>query len=227
MGQDHSRQEVRETYERIADGFAPTRRHPWPEVERFVEAEARRVDAGAAAGLDVGCGNGRHAELLGGCCARVLGVDISARLAELAKERARSKGWADGFVPMVGEATQLPCKPGTVELALYIATIHHLPDRRLRIRSLRELRAALSGSGTALVSAWSVQDDRFEARRTPQPRNRGFDTVLDWTLPTGETVGRYYHIYTLAELSEEVRRAGLTIIDEEVSSGNCYVTVGR
>jgi len=54
-----TRRDVRATYEAIADHFSKTREYAWPEVESFVE-NADGVDRA----LDVGCGNGRHSELL-------------------------------------------------------------------------------------------------------------------------------------------------------------------
>ena len=75
------RRDVRETYEYIAEHFAKTRAYPWPETEAF--CEGRR--AGTA--LDVGCGNGRNAELLADHADRVVGVDVSGALLSLARER--------------------------------------------------------------------------------------------------------------------------------------------
>ncbi|MFB6229360.1 MAG: SAM-dependent methyltransferase, partial [Halobacteriales archaeon] len=52
------RRDVRETYERIAAHFAQTRPEPWEEVAGFLDGRS------GAVGLDIGAGNGRHAELL-------------------------------------------------------------------------------------------------------------------------------------------------------------------
>ena len=73
--------DVRETYEHIAEQFSKTRAYPWPETKAF--CEGRR--AGTA--LDVGCGNGRNAELLADHADRVVGVDASGGLLDLARER--------------------------------------------------------------------------------------------------------------------------------------------
>jgi len=79
-----------------------------------------------------------------------------------------------------------------VDLAVYVATLHHLPTRESRIASLDELARVLSPRAAALVSAWSTEHDRFDA-------DEGFDTTVDWTLPGGETVPRFYHVYDPAE----------------------------
>jgi ubiquinone/menaquinone biosynthesis C-methylase UbiE len=212
---DPSRADVRATYDEIADGFAATREYAWPEVVAFVERDA---DGGGTA-LDLGCGNGRHSELLAEHVDRVLGVDASRELLALARERATERGWAETFAPVTGDAATLPLPDDSVDVAVYVATLHHLPTRALRVESLRELGRVLTPDGRALVSAWSTEHDRFAGH------DEGFDTTVDWTQPDGETVGRYYHIYDPAEFDADLERAGLTVEERVVSSGNCYATI--
>ena len=201
---------VRATYDRIADHFSSTREYPWPEVESF--CAGRR----AATALDIGCGNGRHTELLAEHADRVIGLDVSRELLSAAGERAPEAAL------VAGDAASLPIADGSVGLAVYVATLHHLPTRCLRRESLDELARALDDDGAALVSAWSTAHDRFEADADAET---GFDTEIDWTLPGGETVPRYYHIYTLAEFDADLAASDLTVIESFVSSGNCYAVV--
>ncbi|ADJ15591.1 class I SAM-dependent methyltransferase [Halalkalicoccus jeotgali] len=208
---DESRR-VRETYDRIASHFADTREHPWPEVEAFLEGRQGTL------GLDVGCANGRHAQLLAARTDRVLGVDASRGLLFEARTRARDRGF--GVDLLQGDAAALPVRSERVDLAVYVATIHHLPDRETRVGSLDELARVLAPGGRALVSAWSTAHGKFDAEA-------GFDTTVDWTLPGGETVPRFYHIYAPEEFRAEVEDSALAVESFEVSSGNCYATVKR
>ncbi len=205
---------VRDTYDRIATHFASTREYAWPEVEAFVEAS---VDGTEDVGLDLGCGNCRHAELLAaGGCDDVVGVDVSRGLLETGRERAIERGF-DAHLCQADAAT-LPLANATVDVAVYVATLHHLPTASARQASLDELARVLKPGGRALVSAWSTAHDRFE-------ETDGFDTTVEWTLPGGDTVDRFYHIYSPEEFESEVEASALTIIDWELSSGNCYATV--
>ncbi|WP_160132716.1 class I SAM-dependent methyltransferase [Halococcus salsus] len=214
MGDEPSRRDVRETYDRIGGHFSRTREHPWPAVERFVEA-ADRVDRG----LDLGCGNARHAEVMTERVERVVGVDLSRSVLDAARERRRERGFAVDLCQ--GDATALPIAPRSVGLAVYIAAVHHLPSRDARLASLDELARVLTPGGRALVSAWSTTHDRF-ARET------GFDTTVDWTLPGGETVARYYHIYDPAEFATDLERSRLDVERTFEERGNCYgVVAGR
>lgn len=210
---DPSRTDVRATYEHIGDHFSKTRAYAWPEVEGFVE-ERDEVDLA----LDVGCGNGRHLEVLQRRADRVLGLDVSRPLLDVATERVPAASL------VLGDASTLPIRSGIVDLAIYVATLHHLPSREARVESLDELARVLAPAGRALVSAWSTAHERFDA---PAEAEEGFDTTVDWTLPDGEIVPRFYHIYAPAEFRADVESSALTIETFEISSGNCYGTVRR
>ena len=205
------RGDVRETYDEIASHFAATRAHPWPETEAF--CEGRRV----AVALDVGCGNGRNAALLVEHADAVVGLDVSGALLSLARERVPDAAL------LQGDAARLPVGDDAADLAVYVATLHHLPDRSLRRRSLEELARVLAPGGDALVSAWSTAHDRFDADADAED---GFDAHVDWTLPGGEEVDRFYHVYDPAEFRTDVTDSGLDLVECWLSSGNCYAVVG-
>lgn len=204
---------VRAVYEEIASHFSKTRAYPWPEVDAFlddVSADEVRLS------LDVGCGNGRHAALLTSLSERVLALDVSRGLLS----EARSTVDTHGPVRLLqGDATSLPILSGCVDVGLYVATLHHLPDRQTRVESLSELDRVLRPGGRALVSAWSSEHDRFDVDPGAE---EGFDTTVDWTLPGGETVPRFYHIYARPEFEADLRASGLVTEESYVSSGNCY-----
>ncbi|KAB1188904.1 MULTISPECIES: class I SAM-dependent methyltransferase [Haloferax] len=211
---DEPRTAVRETYDRIASHFASTREYPWPEVESFVTDATAGGPATRA--LDLGCGNGRHVELLSGHADDVVGLDVSRGLLDEATTRATARGFDAGLVQ--GDASRLPFVDDTFDLAVYVATLHHLAPREARVESLNELARVLTSDGRALVSAWSTAHDTFD-------RDEGFDTTVDWTLPGGETVPRYYHIYSPDEFDADLDASSLTVVESEISSGNCYAVV--
>jgi SAM-dependent methyltransferase len=206
---------VQAVYDRIADHFASTRAYAWPEVESFVTAVADHDGLGRA--LDLGCGNGRHTELLAEHGADAIGVDVSRGLLSTAATRQREHGFAADLAQ--GDAATLPFADATVDQIVYVATLHHLRPEATRRQSLAALGRLLRPGGLALVSAWSTAHDRFDAETS-------FDTTVEWTLPGGETVDRYYHIY-----DPDAFRAALNAVEVieplivTVSSGNCYAIV--
>lgn len=204
------RRGVREAFDRIASHFAATRPEPWEEVAEFLAGRSGRV------GLDVGTGNARHAELLARCAEVVVGVDVSLGSLGTARVRAAERGFAVGLVQ--GDAAGLPVRSGVVDLAVYVATLHHLPSRALRLGSLDELARVLRPGGMGIVSAWSTTHEAFD-------RTVGFDTMVDWTLPDGTVVPRYYHIYDPVEFEADVRESRLGVERVFVAKGNCYAVV--
>ncbi len=202
--------DVRATYDRIAAHFAKTREYAWPEVESFLDGRTGKI------ALDLGCANGRHAELLADHADRVVGADVSAGLLAEARERATEREFDLDLVQC--DAARIPLADASVGLAVYVATLHHLPTREARVGSLDDLARVLSPDGTALVSAWSTAHDKFD-------REEGFDTTVDWTLPGGETVPRFYHIYSPEEFREDLDASALKPQDVSISSGNCYAVV--
>lgn len=212
---DRAAGSVRAVYDRIADHFASTRAYAWPEVESFVTAVADHEGLGQA--LDLGCGNGRHTELLAEYGADAIGVDVSRGLLSAAATRRRDHGFAAALVQ--GDAATLPFADATFDQIVYVATLHHLRPEATRRQSLAELGRLLQPGGLGLVSAWSTAHDRFDAETS-------FDTTVAWTLPGGETVDRFYHIY-----DPDAFRAALNAVDAiepltvTVSSGNCYAVV--
>ncbi|WP_436902092.1 class I SAM-dependent methyltransferase [Halovenus halobia] len=212
---DPDPERLRAVYDEIAEHFDKTRAYPWPEVEEFLNGSAGEW------ALDIGCGNGRHTALLAECANHAVGLDISRGLLETARERMVEDGWEGELVQ--GDSARLPMASNQVDLALYVATLHHLPEREGRVQSLRELKRILRDGGRALVSAWSTAHDRFE--NYDGTESDGFDTTVDWTLPGGETLGRFYHIYAPDEFEADLRASGLVIEESFVSSGNCYAVV--
>ena len=202
------------TYDRIASHFSKTREYAWPEIETFLDGRT------GGTGLDLGCGNGRHAEVLAEHTERVIGLDASTGLLAEATERSHERRF--GLDLVAGDAGTLPLRENSVDLAVYVATLHHLRPRERRLGSLDELARVLTPDGHALVSAWSTAHTRFEDEETD---GDGLDTEVDWTLPGGETVPRYYHVYDPEEFDRELAESELVVEESRVSSGNCYAVV--
>jgi ubiquinone/menaquinone biosynthesis C-methylase UbiE len=187
-------EDLQAVYDRIATHFSQTREYAWPEVEAFIENEVDRCGSLDLA-LDLGCGNGRHAQALAEAGAEVVGLDVSRGLLSEAQNRATERGFDVALVH--GEGSRIPFSDNQFSQVIYVATLHHLRPRASRQQSLSEVGRVLAPGGRALVSAWSTAHDRFET-------DEGFDTTVDWTLPGGTQVGRYYHIYDPEEFEADL-----------------------
>jgi SAM-dependent methyltransferase len=103
-----------------------------------------RLPARCRLALDVGCGTGGFARLLAGRCDRVLAVDLSTRMVEVA--RARSGGHPN-LDYLVADAAAWPFHRGRFDCVASIAAAHHLPLAPL----LAGMRDSLAPGGTLLL----------------------------------------------------------------------------
>jgi len=106
--------------------------------------------------LDFGCGSGQNSLLLARRGARVVGVDISAALIELAGRRLEANGVRDAASFVVGSAHDLPVRSGSIDVVFGIAILHHLD----LAASAREVLRVLKPGGRAIFQE-PVRDSRL------------------------------------------------------------------
>ncbi len=189
--------EVQRVYDAIARGFDYTRGRPWPEVELVEESPV----------LDLGCGNGRHAAYLEERGFEVICADISWGMLRIAAKKFKGER-------VQCNAANLPFRAESFATVLYLATLHHLPTKNSRLKSLKEVRRVLKDGGKAIVSVWALFQPRFFSKIPSMLlnplRGREFgDVYVPWR--TKERVyQRYYHLFTRSELVGLAKKAGFS-----------------
>ncbi len=197
------------TFDSIAEHFDKTRNRAWDEVVEFLSNCEGNL-------LDMGCGNGRHAieGLKRGC--RVVGIDASMELLKICKKNVRNKVTRDFHVDLLrADVKKLPFQKNTFHNVIYIAAIHHLKSGR--VESLEETKRVLKPGGRVLVSSWARELDRWNLDEGEK------DVFVPWHREDGKVVKRFYHLYTLDELENDVKSANLDIVEKFRSKGNNYV----
>jgi SAM-dependent methyltransferase len=96
--------------------------------------------------LDYGCGNGENSLPLVARGARVVGLDVSEDLLDLARQRLTLHGLQDRASFMAGSAHDLPLPDNSVDAVMGIAILHHLD---LELAS-REVHRVLKPGGIAV-----------------------------------------------------------------------------
>ena len=118
---------VEQDYNLIADEFSQTRQWLWPEFDNF----KKYVKNGQTI-LDLGCGNGRLYELLKNLQDfKYIGIDNNKKFVQLAKKKFKSAKF------LYGNALSIPYSD-KVDILFYIASFHHIPSKKLRIKFLKE-----------------------------------------------------------------------------------------
>jgi SAM-dependent methyltransferase len=106
--------------------------------------------------LDFGCGAGKNSMLLARRGAHAIGVDISASLIALARQRLGINGSSPAADFVVGSAHDLPLESESVDVVVGIAVLHHL---NLELAA-REVFRVLKNGGRAIFQE-PVRDSRL------------------------------------------------------------------
>jgi SAM-dependent methyltransferase len=134
-------------------------------LERLLEPDGRDV-------VDIGCGGGVLARDLAARGARVTGIEVSEQ--QLASAIACD---GSGVRYLVGRAQQLPLDDGSVDVAVFMRSLHHVPPGDLTL-ALREARRVLRPGGAVYVAEplpagdffalTSLVEDELEVRQAAQ-----------------------------------------------------------
>ncbi|MFO7791983.1 MAG: class I SAM-dependent methyltransferase [Candidatus Saliniplasma sp.] len=195
------------TFDEIADHFDKTRYRPWDEVVEFLQSINGKI-------IDLGCGNGRHSLEAKELGLEFICLDVSRKLLDIAKDKTGN----DGEYVRSG-LKRLPFKSNTFDNALFIAAIHHLSQGR--VESLKESKRILKEGGRIMISSWSREQERWDLDEDES------ETFVPWHKRNGSIVSRYYYLYRLDELADDVKESGLKILKKFKSEGNNYIVAEK
>ena len=184
----------------IFDGSAPgwySVRH-WSIFRNELEALARRWRVGRL--LNVGCAHGpdflpfrQGFELYG--------VDFATEMLRFAQKYSRKFDFAANLT--VADVRYLPYRNESFDWAISVATYHHIKEKDERLAALQELRRVLKPGGEAFITVWNRWQPRFWLRRK--------EVTVPWRT-RGETLYRYYYLFSFRELETLVKKAGFGIL---------------
>lgn len=200
-------QKVQEDYLKIAEDFNKTRKYPWPEFKYFKKHINKNDTI-----LDLGCGNGRLYEFIKDIDGiNYIGIDNNSTLTGIAQKNYPSAKF------VVGNLLDIPYS-GKADCALSIASLHHIPSRLLRTKSIREIHDKLKNDGIFIITVWNL----FQKAYIKYVIKSLYNFIVqfgkyDWNdtfIPWGKTgTQRYYHAFTPSELKKLLRKNGFSIID--------------
>lgn len=206
----------RKFYATFAQAFAESRSLSDPALRSILPY----ISSGARV-LDVGCGNGRLAQLLDQTRRGVTytGVDAVPELIEVARTQSGQleisaefhildisrPGWGDLF------------RDESFDYVVALAVLHHIPSFRLRALALREMAELLAPGGRVILSTWQFGDSDRQRRKIvdwteaniPAEALEPSDYLLDWN--RGGRGVRYCHLVGETELRQLAAESGLSV----------------
>jgi ubiquinone/menaquinone biosynthesis C-methylase UbiE len=193
--------DTKHIYNRIAREFSSSRAFLWDDLKTlgtFV-ADGGRV-------LDVGCGNGRLLQLFQGRAISYTGLDQSAELIAIAREKYPHHTY------VIGDMRSLPFPDASFDAVYCIAAFHHLPEDVSRRTALEEMKRVLAPGGTMILINWNLRSAWAEKK---YGTGDGGDFHIPWKNTEGTPAGdRYYHAFTPDELHRLAADAGLAVHDQ-------------
>lgn len=206
---------VQNDYNQIAEDFSNTRVYPWSDFDvlsKYIK-EGQNI-------LDIGCGNGRLNESLMDKKIYYNGLDNSTNLIL----KAQRKYPHQFFV--VGDILKLPFVKNEFDLGIAIAVLHHIPSEKLRRQALKEIHRVLMPNSFFFMTNWNLKQKKYrhliyQYRLKKILHLNDFDKgdiLVPWKSPQGKLVQkRYYHSFTLAELTGLAQATNFKIIDQYYS----------
>jgi len=134
--------------------------------------------------LDFGCGSGENVAPLLARGAKVLAVDLSQELIELARQRLTITKQDGDCRFIVGSAYEIPLPDGTVDVIFCSSLLHHLTIPR----AMAEMKRLLKPGGVAIVKEPVRFSKTFAAARS--------------LFPAKEDISENEHPLTKAELAQ-------------------------
>lgn len=168
--------------------------NPFEEVWEFLKDKKGKI-------LDLGCGSGRNF-IAFQKETEIYALDFSEKMIENAKDRAkRLKKKAKFFCT---GAQKLPFEDNFFDSAIYVATLHCLNSKKRRLDSLKELFRVLKPRKRALITVWSRNHHKIDKFMREQ--------FISWKID-GKKHYRYYYIYKIDELLNDLKKIGFKIIN--------------
>lgn len=194
-----------DTWDSIAKSFHHTRKLTWDFCIKFIST-IRKTSISA----DLGCGNGRHLIPLSRHCFYSIGFDISKNLLNITSANLK-KNDIHNCSLIKGDLCSLPFQSNSIDHIIYIAALHNIRGKDNRIKSLKEVHRTLKPNGTALVSVWNKNQERFDHIKSLTDKgSEPGDILIHWR-QHHLNIPRFYHLYEKNEFTHDLLDANFTI----------------
>jgi len=182
------------TFDKIAEEFDKTRIYSWPETVSFIKSMKKNSLV-----LDLGCGSGRDIKSLLQYNHKVIGLDSSKKMLEIAKRKYLKVKFIHANM------IKIPLKDNSIDYVICIASFHHLKSNKSRLSCLKEIRRVLKKNGKLFLSVWYKKGKKGA-----------------YLIPWQNKVKRYYYFFTEKELKDLFKESNFKII-ELTKNKNYYI----
>lgn len=194
-----------DVYNEIATDFSDTRHSVWNGCKDFLNT----LDANSTL-AEIGCGNGKN--LLHRQDLKSTGVDLCEKFVEICKNR--------GLNVVHGDIRNIPLENNSFDNTMSIAVIHHLDKRLDRIKAIEELIRITKINGRILISVWAFEQSIDSKRKFITQ-----DEMVPFQKKNGKKFYRYYHLYKIGELENEIAEIKNVKIEKSYNENDNYILI--
>jgi SAM-dependent methyltransferase len=185
-------EQTKQTYELVALDFSRTRFSIWNSVKFFLNNIPKYF-----IGLEIGCGNGKNLDYcINNLNINIIGCDLCKKFVDICKEKKLPVFQAD--------MRNIGLKSQSFDFIISVAVLHHLPTLQLRIKAIKEMVRLGTRKCLFFISVWAFEQ--------PPEAKRKFtlqDELIPWkSRIDNKTYFRYYHLYKINELLQELYYVG-------------------
>jgi len=190
------------TWNTIAKSFDKTRTKPWDFVLDYIKNLDENIIT-----ADLGCGNGRHLIPLSKKSKLAYGIDFSEELLKIVEDKLNKKNIKNVKL-LKSNLEKIKLKDNTFDSIIFIASLHNIKGKENRIKALKEVKRLLKKDKTALISVWSIEQEKFKDLIKNNEDKEIGDVEIFWR-QDGFNIPRFYHLYSKEEFIEDIKKAGL------------------
>jgi len=209
-------QKTRDDYNKIASHFAQTRQREWTELNQFKPfiTDGQHI-------LDWGCGAGRLLEIFKDKAIFYFGLDQSQGLLKIAKKEhvAEMKSGKAKFFCTAHKEKKFA--ENSLDNVFMIASFHHLPDEKSRLRLLKKTLQEMKPGGHLIITVWNLES-KWAKKKLIKKCGSGWkklgdnDYLIPWKNQDRKVlVERFYHHFSEKEIVELLSAAGFKVLPLE------------
>jgi len=216
-----------EEYSKITPKYIQVKSRPWRDFQNYLLHIGKHHSLPTEGILvDIGTGNGRNLELFTDqewqFLASDLSLDLLRNIIDLPVHKLHTLNNDMRYIPIRREAANL---------ALCIASAHHLRSNKEIINLLESVSIILNSGGYFILSFWRrwKPDTRkkmlldlimFPVKKIFRTNWRHGDIYLPWFTEDKKVIAkRYYHLFTRKELIKILKTSNLEILDISLLGG--------
>lgn len=216
-------------YQSCARSFSKTRRRVQPGVKRTISGYLQHTIPIQI--LDIGCGNGELAKVIGerGISGTYTGIDFSDALI---REFIPADAGPDLKIRWLVRDLMRPdwyegLPQGSFDRILCFAVLHHIPGIENQLRILKDIRQLLKPNGFLIFSVWQFLSSQKLVHRIQSWDKAGLDNsdvdegdyLLDWRAEGNQDCLRYVHHFSSEKLDDIRRECGYRQMEQFLSDG--------